>query len=182
MTPTADGVAWFGKGIAALAMSTGWSFTSREPIDCFERALSYSAGDPHDELKICISRWVSHFAKAISERYDQQQWLSSQNVKEIYALVVYADNLALFNADTMKYWVSWMKAQSYVDFSKAIAIYVDRIRRADPDYRQPRRPRDYAPMIIIAALAIVCGACLLYEFGYIMFVFLIGLLSGATGQ
>jgi tetratricopeptide (TPR) repeat protein len=171
-----DGVAWFEKGVAALAKSQEPYFNSQEAITCFNKAIQYAPAEDRDGFKTCISRWAIYFAKAIYERYDWGEWLSAAVVEELYALVIYADRLERFNVAAMKYWVAWMDKQAYIDYGEAINIYTARIRKAEPDYRKPeevRAARNLGALLILAVLSLLLAAAgLVFLVGNLLFYFI----------
>lgn len=153
--------AWFGKGIAYLAMMTGPYLDSREAISCFDAALECAAPEAEDDFKVEISKWINYLAAAICEWYSRREWLTTRAFRHIYELVVYSDNLVNLDPPTMEYWIWWMDMIPLADSAHTMSLFVGRLRRVDPDYLTPAQARTQTTFLAFAVFAGLLAAFML---------------------
>lgn len=163
---THESLAWYGKGIATLELSTGFKVNSAEGTACFNKALEYAENDEKVKLRETISESSYFYATAIYSWLYQNGWVDRHNYSDLMDLFFYSDEMAGFNVGQMKYVVNIMCFYVYIDYTEMINYYTRRIKQTEKYYLNPRQRKTITtivliltPVLILILLFVFCCLC-----------------------
>lgn len=156
---TAENLAWYGKGIAALGKSTGYNLNTDEAIACFNKALEYSPKADKGRLKDTIAESCLFYAKAIYAWLLRYGWIDANNYRNLMELYFYSDSLKSLDVRDMKQLVYIMCSYKYVDYGTRINYYTGKIREKSGFYLNPRQAKVALILGVVAAVLVVCIFC-----------------------
>ena len=152
---TGENLAWYGKGIAALGKSTGYGLNTEEAIACFNKALEYSPNADRARLKETIAASCLFYANGIYAWLLRYGWIDADNYRNLMELYFYSDLLKPLDVGDMEQVVYIMCNYKYVDYSKRINYYTEKIREENRFYLNPKHTTVVLILAVIASVLIV---------------------------
>lgn len=185
-----EALAWFGKGVAALGYSKTRRMNTAEAVSLFKRALANVEGEEKGQLRETIQKGCFHFVDAFLDYLWNMGLLTGYNVREVWALIDFADEVVPLENEQMKRVVTVLCAHPLLPWSQRkgrVDHFTERIRATEPAYLNPweeeearkrgaqapvkvDRRRFYLAVLLACFLtALVCLICFFFYYASTVF-------------
>jgi tetratricopeptide (TPR) repeat protein len=135
-----EALAWYGKGVAALGYAKTRHMRTAEAVSLFNRALANVEGEEKNQLRETIQKSCFHYADSFFDFLWNRGLLSGGNVREVWPLIDFADEVLRLENEQMKRVVTLLCAHPLLAWPERkgrVDRFTKRIRATEPAYLNP---------------------------------------------